>query len=426
MKKKEAIGADWWRDRITRRDANKRLGKAGALAALMSMVGLGGCDSETVVETDALDLQQAQGWNFGTDRTLNFPDASAVDSTGSVGWSAFLDPVALLRAYQPRNARYQPYVVPTLVQSLSQSSLRSQVRPMVSEAMKEAYARGLGLKDILARSQNSETVIWYCDLPGPESIALAAALAGIVEPVLTFDNWPHPLGVVPSHHTLGALVYYAQEMQNGAATRPDRAPALLLLDSRRLNAYSDASDAFDNRYVARVPTAENLQTLGVSGVLYAVASEYQKNELDDLNDDFALYREKGLTVSMIPLNHFMKPAPTSATVDTAATTGAGQTAYYYGGGPSLWPWFFMHYAMMSSYRPFPTGYDRTRPPVQRPNYTPVRRPTVFSSRRVGGAAGIGKQKPSGFGRVSTSVSRSGGATRMRSGSFGRSRSGYSS
>ncbi|HEX7501488.1 MAG TPA: hypothetical protein VF524_14490, partial [Polyangia bacterium] len=53
-------------------------------------------------------------------------------------------------------------------------------------------------------------------------------------------------------------------------------------------------------------------------------------------------------------------------------------------------------------------------------FAPSPRPTMFSSRTVGGLSGVGKQKPSGFGRVSY---RAGGGGFGRSGSFGRSSSG---
>ena len=54
---------------------------------------------------------------------------------------------------------------------------------------------------------------------------------------------------------------------------------------------------------------------------------------------------------------------------------------------------------------------------------PALRPTIFSSRTLGGGTGIGKQKPTGFGRVSVRASRSTGSITGirsgRSGSFGR-------
>jgi hypothetical protein len=52
---------------------------------------------------------------------------------------------------------------------------------------------------------------------------------------------------------------------------------------------------------------------------------------------------------------------------------------------------------------------------------------MFSTRMVGGIAGIGKTKPTGFGRISIRTARGTGAIsvgRGRSGSFGRGSSSY--
>ena len=86
-------------------------------------------------------------------------------------------------------------------------------------------------------------------------MALAAALAARFCPVFTFDNWPHPLGVVPSHLTLGACLYYLPLFLEAAQTRPQPAPPLFVLDANRLDPYRDQPDQFDNRYVAPVPSA---------------------------------------------------------------------------------------------------------------------------------------------------------------------------
>jgi hypothetical protein len=421
------FGARWWREMLTRREAGVRIGRMGALAALAASVGLPmGC-AEEAVERDTLELQKEEGWDvLSTDRSLEFPDRVFADSTGSPVWSTFLQPDRLLTAWQPGNAGLHPFTSPTLVQALSQNSLRSQVVPICSTSMREAYSRGLGMKDLFSKSQNPGTAALIVDLPGPESVAFGAAMADVAEPVITFDNWPHPMGVVPAHLTLAAMVHYAQEVSNKAGQRPHGAPAVFLLDANRLLPYADSSDRFDNRYAAVMPTAENLRSRGVSGIFYVVPNEYQKTELDDLNEDFAQYRESGLTVTMLPMTHFQKPA--AVTIDTAAGKPAagGGPVYYYGGGPSFWPFFFMSYAMMSPYRSIPQNYRTLPPPVQRPGYAPVRRPTIFSSRNVGGLTGVGRQKPTGFGRVSTAVSSSGRVSRLRSGSLGRSRTGYSS
>ncbi len=454
-------GADWWREKLSRREANKRLASVGALAAVLAASGvLQGCDEdEEEIIRDTTELQREQGWNVGaTDKTLTLDGKTSADSTGSIGWATYLDPQNLLKAYEPMNSKWKPFVVPTLVQSLSQPTLRSQLAPVVTPAMKEAYAKGLGMREIVRQSKNPESVVIVADLVGIESVAFGAALADVADVVLGFDNWPHPLGVVPSQQTLGALIYYAEEVAQKSKKRTGNPPAVMLLDSNRLLPYNDATDGdtkFDNRCIAKLPTAENLASAGAKSVLYCTPDSTRTTELDDLNDDFATYKEKGLAISMVNLSEF-KPAQASVAPVTPGgklpalqgdsltramngTTAAAPvnttTTYYYGGSPSFAPWFFYHYPIFYPspiYYPSysPSYYSSRVSPVSRPSsYTPVRRPTMFSSRTTGGALGVGKTRPSGFGRVSTRVSSSGTLTGVRSGrsgSFGRSGGFFSS
>jgi hypothetical protein len=123
-----------------------------------------------------------------------------------------------------------------------------------------------------------------------------------------------------------------------------------------------------------------------------------------------------------------------------------QRNYYYGGGPGFHPFFFYAYPF---YSPSPAyarraGFAGARaaalpPSVSPPRYVPAPRPTMFSGTRIGGrsaAGGVGRSKPSGFGRATVRVAPSGGVvgTRAgrsgyyapgRSGSFGRSGGGGS-
>jgi hypothetical protein len=101
------------------------------------------------------------------------------------------------------------------------------------------------------------------------------------------------------------------------------------------------------------------------------------------------------------------------------------TRYYYGGHPHthLWFWSYHGWGPTPVYR---LGGPRPSLPAtlaSRPLYRPAPRATIFSSRAIGGGAGVGKQKPSGFGRVS--ARSSGDGFSARSGSFGRSRSSFS-
>lgn len=146
----------WWEESITRREANLRLAKLGTLAALLSVSGIvQGCDNDdgVVEENDALELQKKEGWSVGAEsNTISLPNVSGTDSKGSLSWSTYLDSSELLKAYAPKRSEWNPFVVATLVQSLSQPSLKSQIKPIYTPEMKEAYSRGLGMRELIKRS----------------------------------------------------------------------------------------------------------------------------------------------------------------------------------------------------------------------------------------------------------------------------------
>lgn len=453
----------WWDTMLTRRQMNQQIVSTTALMVMAGVTSSCDDDDEVEAEKSTLELQQKEGWNIGSqDKQLTFPDKQLMDSKNTQNWKNYLSAQQLMDVYQPP-AQWQPYHVPTLLQGVQQESLRSTLVPVHSQAMKEAYSRGLGMKELLKESKNQQGTAIVVDISGPEAVAFAAALADVAQPVLIFDNLPHPLGVVPAHVTLGALLYYAQEIAEKKSLRPADAPAIFVLDKNRLTKYTDADNQFDNRYMAKMPTVENLQAQKISNILYAVSNEDQKNESDDINDDFATYQDKGITVSMLALSRF-QPQQVQAAATTAANPSSanGQKAdtskaliaqqgnavqqqpvqqhaapattvayyappvYYYGGNPFFSPWFFYHYSCYTYYRPMPAITRLPPSSFSRPTYQAVRRPTMFSSSSVGGSrsAGVGKQRPTGFGfvgvRMSSSRGTVSGVRAGRSGSFGRS------
>lgn len=445
---------------LSRRNLLRNLGIGAGIVGIV--YACSDDEEEIEVQKNALELQQAEGWNIGSDeRSLALSDTQSTDSTGSSAWQQYANPQTLLSVYQPTNPALKPYFVPTLIQALAQQSLHDAIKPVCSSAMREAYSRGLGMKALLADTNNAQSTALVVDINGPEAVAFAAALSDVVQPVLTFDNWPHPLGVVPSQQTLGALIYFAAECAQKNSARPTNAPALYVLDAARLAAYTDADNQFDNRYIAKLPTAENLKALNVSSVLYTVSSEQQQHELDDINDDFATFREQNINVSLLSLSRFTPATQDSTSTTLASTTATNANAaiaqtqqqynggtgyahypvYYYGGNPFLSPWFFYHYAMFSYSRPLPSPSRLPASSFSPPSYQPTRRPTMFSAGIVGGRTGIGKQRPSGFGSVGVRVGATsgiisgvragragsfGGSRGFRSGSFGRSFGGRSS
>ena len=198
------------------------------------------------------------------------------------------------------------------------------------------------------------------------------------------------------------------------------------MDSNRLTEYRDSGNAFDNRYVAIMPTADNLKSSNVESIIYTTPDEKQKQELDDLNEEFVSYREAGLNVTLMPLTDF-QPANAEMIAEHGEVKEGTSThrTYYYGGHPYYSPFFYSYYPMFLATRSYNYGSLRSPSTVRKPSYTPTRRPTKFSSATQGGKAGVGKTKPAGFGRVSTrtvngKTSYSSASSRTRSSSSGRS------
>lgn len=433
---------EWFTKHISRRQAGKTLAWTAALGmAGLTIYQLTG-DSDVEDARDSLELQQKEGWNVGSsEKQLVFAEGVSPYDSQQKTWSAY-DPNYLISIYQPRQSQWQPFFVPTLIQSLAQTSLSQQIRPIRTNAMAEDYARAEGLRSLLAGSSNANQTLIIADLPGPSSIAVGAALADTLNLVPVFDNWPHPLGVVRSHETLGAMVYYAHEIEEKRAKLPENAPAMLLLDNRRLTAYTDQDSQFDNRYLAKLPPAAELKSRGVQQVIYLVPDDSQKQELDDINEDLSEWQKQGVNVRMLRLSDFLPSSDPLATNNASGTSTSSTTTthrhYYYGGSPYSHWWFYNHYAysqprevyVMRDGRNVPIPRQTFPPRFEPPSYRPVSRPTMFNASRVGtapGASGVGKTRPSGFGRTSVRVGSNGRVTGVRSGrsgSYGRSGGGW--
>jgi hypothetical protein len=431
---------NWWQA-VDRRTFGK------GVVAFATLLSMSGCGSEEELNGDTLTLQQQHGWNVGAkDRRLVFSGKPMQrDAAGSGDWQVYTDPARLISAWQPRQAVWQPFFVPTLIQALREESLRSQIRPIMSPRMQEAFRRGQTLQqDLLSQVTNGSETFFIADLPGPEAVAFGAGMASGVDLMLAFDNWPHPHGVVRSHDTLAALLTFAGAVQKQRESLPDGAPGLLLLDSDRLAPYVDESTQFDNRFLASAPGAAELQQRGVKQVMYITPNRGRRNESDDLNALFVEYQTAQMGVEIFPLTDLVPVTETVERTEPGGTTQAvREKHYYYGGGLSSHLGFFLLYSFLLPrpmlYYPMYAGGgfagrgvargDLRRPAgVRRPNYQARPRPTMFSGRGVGGQRGVGRRKPSGFGR--TTVRSSGGRvtglgsrSRMgrRSGSFGRGR-----
>jgi hypothetical protein len=428
---------EWFTRHISRRSVGKGLAWGAALAMAGVTVYQLADDDDAEVSEDSLDLQKKQGWNIGsTDKALSFVGATTTDSRGNP-YRAF-DPNYLISVYQPRDPQWQAFFVPTLIQSLSQTSLSSQMKPVNAPAMADTYERAGALRNLISQTPNAKQTLIISDLPGPESIAVGAAMADTAHLVPVFDNWPHPLGVVRSHETLGAMAFYAGEIDEKRSKLSENAPALILLDSNRLAPYTDQDTQFDNRYLAKLPPADQLKQRGVQQVIYLVKDQNQTQELDDINEDLVEWQKQGINVRMLRLSDFRPYDEPAQTLASGASTPSSSTVhrhYYYGGSPWAHWWFYNHYGysypreviVYRDGRNVPIPRPTSGPTFDPPRYRPTSRPTIFNSSRVGGVTGVGKTRPSGFGRTSVRVSSDGrvtGTRAGRSGSYGRSGGGW--
>jgi hypothetical protein len=288
----------------------------------------------------------------------------------------------------------------------------------------------MGWGDIAtAQSREKAMVLAWLD---EVQAAFAAGLADRLDVVFGLDGWPHPQGVVPAHQTLGAAAYYQRLFAKLKDERPASAAPAFVLDRGRMLPYSDESDRFDNRYLAKVPDSAQLKALGVKQVFYVSEDGYV--EADDLNEDFLAYSSAGLELRLIKPEDFgpdpTEPAaapPSDGGAPRASDGGAGGSgssygygydgSHYYYGSRSYSHWYFWSYhgwgTPTRSYRPFTGSMLRSR-------YTPSARTTNY--RGVG--TGMSKSRPSGFGTIGIVSSGSGSSRRTvgttRSGSWGRS------
>lgn len=427
----ELLGARWWQARLgqgaggigkqwqrSSAQADRRgfLVLGGILVGFAAIGGVavmlrGNKNKAVTVDHDSLQLQRQQGWSYASTKPLQFADATAFDVDRQAP-----DALGLDLALRPKRADLMPFYVPTLFQALQQDSLLQVMRAIHSSAMESARDKGETLRRIFEQEPAAAAtdVAVVVDLDGPESVAFAAGLMPRFDAVFTFDNWPHPLGVVPAHLTVGAALFYRPHFAQAAAAV--RSPCFVL-DRQRLHPVV-STDQFDNRYVAKLPSVDKLKQLGVRHVLY-VTPVTSTQELDDLNETFVGWETAGIGVRRLSLADLAAWQPGS--VEPKA--GNVQSGPIYHGHPGVHWWFWHHY-------PFYGGLSSGRVAPAAPSsslYRPQARSTMFgASGLVGGTAGTagttgaGQAGGSRFGRTTrtTRPSSSGGSWARGSGGGG--------
>jgi hypothetical protein len=114
------------------------------------------------------------------------------------------------------------------------------------------------------------------DLPGPKSVALAARLvqAGM-QPICTFDHWPHDRAGIPAERVLEQLMRHSVVVAEARKRLTPEAPPVWICDSLRLTGGRPAPGHFDNRYYlddSLLPGPRMLRSAGIERLVLVVPS----------------------------------------------------------------------------------------------------------------------------------------------------------
>ncbi len=298
------------------------------------ILGLIACGEPVGPPLMAIEVQSAEGWSAGAAGSLDFgstcpvPSEQLLEEYGDLrrilddeglrtGW----DDLAVLDAagYSGSNGGVEPF----------------DPQPVCTGRMIEAHARGRALVELLAPATGWAIV---ADLPGEEAVSVAAAIATVAEPAFQLRGWPHPDGVVPTHRTLGAVLYWQEAFFNGMLIR-ERSPwPVFVLDADRQAPLPPDGAVFDNRYDARLPPVAALQQAGITRVLY-LRPRANDTDLDDVHARLDTWQRAGIDVRLVPMQAFQPASVPDPLVPAAAGQGS-PTAYYYGGTPETHWWLW--------------------------------------------------------------------------------------
>lgn len=187
------------------------------------------------------------------------------DALGDYGWKAFLDARALSRVWGPHaNSPWMPFHCITLFVALDYLE-QAHVGPCARDPWPLRHFEIPGWIDA--------GTLLMVDLPGPQSVALGAALAmGGCDLVCTFNNWPRAGALILPEETLAALLRYASLLDKKRTAYATPGPVAWLCDNTRLGGGRPGKPGeFDNRYYIEdslIPGPNYLRERGISRIIY--------------------------------------------------------------------------------------------------------------------------------------------------------------
>jgi hypothetical protein len=271
-------------------------------------------------------------------RSLSVGEPTAVDAQGGSGWQAFAQPEALYRVWGPlEDGPWEPYHCVPLFAALDRVPRRRLGPTDPKELEREDAATpqaGAFRLPPYARPGSPppgfiDAATWtMLDLPGRASVQAAVWLvtAGVVQPVCTFDHWPHPRGLLRADRILAELLRWATTVADARGRIPTGAPPLWICDSERLGTRHGGPGEFDNRYYlddSILPGPGLLARHGIRRVVY-VSSGQGDIPLLDLERYFGELLAAGIDVLHVDLRDpLMRPLPFTAPARPRAVPKAG-------------------------------------------------------------------------------------------------------
>ncbi|HBJ35180.1 MAG TPA: hypothetical protein DDZ51_10580 [Planctomycetaceae bacterium] len=232
-------------------------------------------------------------------------DASLLDAFGSTQWKDYRTAEKLFDVWSPLpGTTWEAFHCATLFASLDKIS-QSQIGP----APDEWFPQWLQSEIPVPKWLDEQTWL-ILDGPGWISVAIAAHLASlrVAQPVCTFDNWPHRLGLVQPEKTLAALIRYAPWLQYARNGWTNTMPPVWVCDNTRLGTRSGVPREFDNRYFlddSILPGPELLKASGIEKIVYAT-SVAGAMQTADLTEYFKLMIQSGYPLFQISLEDLVQ------------------------------------------------------------------------------------------------------------------------
>lgn len=218
--------------------------------------------------------------------TIGHPeDRDAMDSTY---WKEYNDTEKLFAVWGPvPGGPWEPYHCVPLFAAL-QTVQASRIGPTSPSQVKDIEGNGhLGhiMVDKPLGAAWAKQKSWVIlDLPGATSVAAGLRfIAGGFQPVCTFDNWPHPAGLIKTEIVLAQLLRYAAHVSDHRKYLTVDSPPIWICDRNRLGTRQANIKEFDNRYFlddSILPSPETLKKNGVEQIICVVPTAQDKPRED--------------------------------------------------------------------------------------------------------------------------------------------------